>query len=45
MYGEAKLPLFEIWVLPKRDLDIELHTLSPESLGGRLIKVDRNIET
>ena len=43
-YGDAKRPLFESWAQPKRNLDIELYTLSPESLSGRLIEVDREAE-
>ncbi|WP_254767922.1 pyridoxamine 5'-phosphate oxidase family protein [Salinilacihabitans rarus] len=40
-YGEARRPLFEIWAETKRDLDIELYTLSPETLTGRRTVVDR----
>lgn len=40
-YGSAKRPLFEIWQQQKRDLDIELYRLTPASLSGRLVEVDR----
>lgn len=40
-YGEARRPLFEIWGQGKEELDIELYTLSPEELSGRLTAVDR----
>ncbi|AFK18192.2 MULTISPECIES: pyridoxamine 5'-phosphate oxidase family protein [Haloferax] len=39
-YGEAKRPLFEIWGETKRDLDIQLFELEPDSLGGREIELD-----
>ena len=40
-YGSAERPLFEIWPHQKGDLDIELYTLTPERLSGRLVEVDR----
>jgi nitroimidazol reductase NimA-like FMN-containing flavoprotein (pyridoxamine 5'-phosphate oxidase superfamily) len=40
-YGSAKRPLFEIWPKQKGDLDIELYRLTPETLSGRLVEVDR----
>ncbi|MEY7850557.1 pyridoxamine 5'-phosphate oxidase family protein [Natrarchaeobius sp. A-rgal3] len=40
-YGDAKRPLFEIWAEGKRDLDIELYRLTPESVNGRRTEVDR----
>ncbi len=40
-YGDAKRPLFEIWAQGKKDLDIELYRLEPESLSGRRTDVDR----
>lgn len=40
-YGEAKRPLFEIWAEGKKDLDIQLYRLVPESLNGRRTEVDR----
>ena len=40
-YGEAKRPLFEVWPQQKGDLDIELYRLTPETLSGRLVEVDR----
>lgn len=40
-YGAAHRPLFEIWQQQKGDLDIDLYRLSPESLSGRLVEVDR----
>lgn len=40
-YGSAKRPLFEIWPQQKGELDIELYRLTPETLSGRLIEVDR----
>lgn len=43
-YGEAKRPLFEIWPKQKGDLDIDLYRLSPDTLSGRLIEVDRGID-
>lgn len=42
-YGEAKRPLFEIWPQQKGDLDIDLYRLSPETLSGRLIEIDREV--
>jgi nitroimidazol reductase NimA-like FMN-containing flavoprotein (pyridoxamine 5'-phosphate oxidase superfamily) len=39
-YGNAKRPLFEIWGETKRDLDIQLFELTPDSLGGREVRVD-----
>lgn len=44
-YGDAKRPLFEIWAESKRDLDIELYELSPGSLSGRLVEIDREEST
>ena len=40
-YGQAKRPLFEIWAQGKKDLDIELYQLDPDSLEGRRTEVDR----
>lgn len=40
-YGAARRPLFEIWPQQKGDLDIDLYRLSPETLSGRLVEVDR----
>ncbi|KAB1197271.1 MULTISPECIES: pyridoxamine 5'-phosphate oxidase family protein [Haloferax] len=39
-YGQAKRPLFEIWADTKRDLDIQLFELVPESVSGREVRVD-----
>ncbi|POG53844.1 pyridoxamine 5'-phosphate oxidase family protein [Haloferax marisrubri] len=39
-YGKAKRPLFEIWGETKRDLDIQLFELDPETLGGRAVELD-----
>ena len=43
-YGDAKRPLFEIWADSKRDLDIQLFELDPDSLGGREVRVDQDEE-
>lgn len=40
-YGAANRPLFEIWPEQKGDLEIDLYRLSPETLSGRLVAVDR----
>ena len=40
-YGEAKRPLFEMWGMPKADLDIRLYELRPETLNGRRTTVER----
>ncbi len=40
-YGDAKRPLFEIWAQQKDELDIELYRLTPDSLNGRQIDIDR----
>lgn len=40
-YGAARRPLFEIWPQQKGDLEIDLYRLSPETLSGRLVEVDR----
>ena len=44
-YGRTKRPLFEIWAADKRDLDIELYQLVPDTLSGRLVTVDAGEET
>jgi nitroimidazol reductase NimA-like FMN-containing flavoprotein (pyridoxamine 5'-phosphate oxidase superfamily) len=36
-YGDASRPLFEVWPIEKRDLDIELYRLDPDSLSGRVV--------
>jgi len=43
-YGDAKRPLFEVWPQQKGELDIELYRLDPETLSGRLVDVDREID-
>ncbi|SDQ28533.1 pyridoxamine 5'-phosphate oxidase family protein [Natronobacterium texcoconense] len=40
-YGDAQRPLFEIWAQAKKDLNIELYRLAPETLEGRRTVVDR----
>jgi uncharacterized protein len=44
-YGEAKRPLFEIWGESKPDLDIGLYRLTPDSVSGRVIEIDREHES
>ncbi|WP_416838617.1 pyridoxamine 5'-phosphate oxidase family protein [Haloferax sp. DFSO52] len=44
-YGDAKRPLFEIWAESKRDLDIQLFELVPESISGREVRVDPDEDT
>lgn len=44
-YGEAKRPLFEIWGESKRDLDVRLYQLVPDTVSGRRIVVDREGES
>ena len=41
-YGEAKRPLFEIWAEGKKDLNIELYRLVPDTINGRRTEVDRD---
>lgn len=43
-YGEAKRPLFEIWGESRRDLDVRLYRIDPDTLSGRRIKIDRENE-
>lgn len=43
-YGDAKRPLFELWGETKRDLDIELYELTPDTLSGRRTEIDRETE-
>lgn len=40
-YGAAKRPLFEIWGESKPDLDIRLYRLTPDTLSGREVEIDR----
>ena len=40
-YGRAKRPLFELWARSKRDLEIQLYELAPETTTGRRTEVDR----
>ncbi len=44
-YGDTKRPLFEIWADGKRELDIELYRLTPESVNGRRTEVHRGETT
>lgn len=44
-YGAARRPLFEIWPQQKGELDIDLYRLEPDTLSGRLIEVDREIDS
>ncbi|WP_049915590.1 pyridoxamine 5'-phosphate oxidase family protein [Haloferax mucosum] len=39
-YGDAKRPLFEIWGETKRNLDIQLFELTPDTLSGREVELD-----
>ncbi|SFR96683.1 hypothetical protein SAMN05216559_1682 [Halomicrobium zhouii] len=41
-YGDAKRPLFEIWGDARKDLDIQLYVLRPETISGRRIELDRD---
>lgn len=43
-YGDARRPLFEVWPDRKGELDIQLYRLDPETLSGRLIEVDRDLD-
>lgn len=40
-YGRAKRPLFEFWGESKRELDIQLYELTPDTTTGRRTEVDR----
>jgi nitroimidazol reductase NimA-like FMN-containing flavoprotein (pyridoxamine 5'-phosphate oxidase superfamily) len=40
-YGAARRPLFEIWAEGKRELDIELYRLDPETVTGREVVISR----
>lgn len=40
-YGQAKRPLFEIWGEAKRDLDIALYEIEPDTVSGREVVVQR----
>lgn len=39
-YGDAKRPLFEVWGESKRELDIKLYELHPETISGRHIELE-----
>lgn len=43
-YGEAKRPLFEVWGESKPSLDVRLYQLDPDSVSGRRIEVEREVE-
>jgi hypothetical protein len=43
-FGEARRPLFEIWADDKPELDIGLYRLTPETLTGRKVVVERDAE-
>lgn len=40
-YGDAERPLFEMWGETRRDLDVELYELDPDTLSGRRVERDR----
>lgn len=40
-YGSAGRPLFEIWAVDRRDLDIQLYEFRPEELSGRRTDIER----
>lgn len=40
-YGDARRPLFEIWVEGKDELEIRLYEFQPTELSGRRTTVDR----
>jgi nitroimidazol reductase NimA-like FMN-containing flavoprotein (pyridoxamine 5'-phosphate oxidase superfamily) len=39
-YGAAERPLFEMWGETRRDLDVELYELDPDTLSGRRVERD-----
>lgn len=43
-YGAAKRPLFEMWADSRRDLDVELYELDPDTLSGRRVDLDRSAD-
>lgn len=43
-YGEAKRPLFEMWGESKPSLDVRLYRLDPDSVSGRRIEVEREVD-
>ena len=43
-YGEAKRPLFEVWGTSKPSLNVRLYQLTPDSVSGRRIEVERTTD-